>query len=98
MPWKDKRVTLSRSSRHCYEVIMLNYTFIRLMTFKPATAENELDRNTLLESFGVHAWNLIEFLSKKVRKNDQNASDYLPSFEPPERKPHRAGSRSKSLA
>jgi hypothetical protein len=27
-----------------YEVIMLNYTFMRLMTFKPATAENELDR------------------------------------------------------
>jgi hypothetical protein len=76
-----------RNEHISYEVIMLNYTFMRLMTFKPATAENELDRNAFLESFGVHAWNLIEFLSKKVRKNDRNASDYLPSFEPPDRKP-----------
>ena len=76
-----------RNEHISYEVIMLNYTFMRLMTFKPATAENELDRNAFLESFGVHAWNLVEFLSKKVRKNDRNASDYLPSFEPPDRKP-----------
>jgi hypothetical protein len=39
------------------------------------------------EAFGVHAWNLVEFLSKKVRKNDRNASDYIPSFEPPDAKP-----------
>ena len=40
-----------------------------------------------MEAFGVHAWNLVEFLSKKVRKNDRNASDYIPSFEPPDGKP-----------
>jgi hypothetical protein len=28
-----------------YEVIMLNYTFMRLMTFKASTAEDELERN-----------------------------------------------------
>ena len=81
-----------------YEVIMLNYTFMRLMTFKPATAENELDRNAFLESFGVHAWNLMEFLSKKVRKNDRNVSDYLPSFEPPDRKPIERASRKRKKA
>ena len=80
--------TLNYLNHHIsYEVIMLNYTFMRLMTFKPSTAEEELDRNAFLEAFGVHAWNLVEFLSKKVRKNDRNASDYLPSFEPPDRKP-----------
>jgi hypothetical protein len=70
-----------------YEVIMLNYTFMRLMTFKASTADDELERNAFLEAFGVHAWNLVEFLSKKVRKNDRNASDYIPSFEPPDGKP-----------
>ena len=54
-----------RNEHISYEVIMLNYTFMRLMTFKPATAENELDRNAFLESFGVHAWNLVEFRVKE---------------------------------
>jgi hypothetical protein len=57
-----------------YEVIMLNYTFMRVMTFKASTAEDELERNAFLEAFGVPAWKLVEFLSKKVRKNDRNAS------------------------
>ena len=69
-----------------YEVIMLNYTFMRVMTFKASTAEDELERNAFLEAFGVRAWNLAEFLSKKVRKNDRNASDYIPSFETPDGK------------
>ena len=38
-----------------YEVIMLNYTFMRLMTIRSATSEEELDRNAFLESFGIHA-------------------------------------------
>jgi len=50
-----------------YQVIMLNYTFMRITTFKPSTQEEELDWNALLESFGVHARNLIDFFSKKVR-------------------------------
>lgn len=33
-----------------YEVIMLNYTFMRLMTFKASTAEDELERNAFLGS------------------------------------------------
>ena len=37
-----------RNEHISYEVITLNYTFMRLMTFKPATAENELDR--------MHSW------------------------------------------
>ena len=59
---------------------------MRVMTFKASTAEDELERNAFLEAFGVRAWNLAEFLSKKVRKNDRNASDYIPSFEPPDGK------------
>jgi hypothetical protein len=31
-----------------YEVIMLNYTLMRLMTFKASTAKDELDRNAFL--------------------------------------------------
>ena len=84
----DQHEKLSYLNEHIsYEVIMLNYTFMRVMTFKASTAEDELERNAFLESFGVHAWNLAEFLSKKVRKNDRNASDYIPSFEPPDGKP-----------
>jgi hypothetical protein len=36
-----------------YEVIMLNYTFMRVMTFKASTAEDELERNAFLEAFGA---------------------------------------------
>jgi hypothetical protein len=49
-----------------YEVIMLNYTFMRLMTFQPSTPENELERNAFLESFGVHAWNLVDVPVKEA--------------------------------
>ena len=66
-----------------YEVIMLNYTFMRLMTFRSATSEEELDRNAFLESFGIHARNLVEFFTKKMREDDRTASDYMPAFEAP---------------
>jgi len=88
VPVIEQHEKLSYLNEHIsYEVIMLNYTFMRVMTFKASTAEDELERNAFLEAFGVHAWNLVEFLSKKVRKNDRNASDYIPSFEPPDGKP-----------
>jgi hypothetical protein len=66
-----------------YEVIMLNYTFMRLMTFRSATSEEELDRNAFLESFGIHARNLVDFFTKRTREDDRTASDYLPAFEAP---------------
>ena len=31
-----------------YEVVMLNYTFMRLLTSKPSTAEQQLDLNAYL--------------------------------------------------
>ena len=87
VPVIEQHEKLSYLNEHIsYEVIMLNYTFMRVMTFKASTAEDELERNAFLEAFGVRAWNLAEFLSKKVRKNDRNASDYIPSFEPPDGK------------
>jgi len=51
-----------------YEVVMLNYTFMRLLTLRPSTPEEQLDCNAFLESFGVHARNLVDFLSEKSRK------------------------------
>jgi len=41
--------------RISYELVMLNYTFMRLLTSRTSTAEEQLDRNAYLESFGVHA-------------------------------------------
>jgi hypothetical protein len=64
-----------------YELAMLNYTLMRLLTSRPSTAQEQLDFNAYLESFGVHARNLVEFLSKKSHDNDRNASDYSPDFE-----------------
>ena len=66
-----------------YEVVMLNYTFMRLLTSRPSTPEQQLDFNTYLESFGVHARNLVAFLSDKSSADDRNALDYLPDFEAP---------------
>jgi hypothetical protein len=66
-----------------YEVVMLNYTFMRLLTSKPSTPEQQLDCNAYLESFGVHAHNLVAFLSEKSSPDDQNASDYVSDFEAP---------------
>jgi hypothetical protein len=67
-----------------YEVVMLNYTFMRLMTLQPSTPEEHLDRNAFLESFGVHAKNLVDFLSEGCRINCRNASDYVTHFEAPD--------------
>jgi hypothetical protein len=70
--------------RISYELVMLNYTFMRLLTSRPSTAEEQLDRNAYLESFGVHARNLVAFLSEKSPGDDRNASDYVPDFEAPD--------------
>ena len=67
-----------------YEVVMLNYTFMRLLTLQPSTPEEQLDRNAFLELFGVHARNLVDFLSEKSREDGRNASDYVPDFEAPD--------------
>ena len=64
-----------------YEVVMLNYTFMRLLTLRPSTPEEQLDGNAFLESFGVHARNLVDFFSEKSREDGRNASDYVPDFE-----------------
>ena len=70
--------------RISYELVMLSYTFMRLLTSRPSTAEEQLDRNAYLESFGVHARNLVAFLSEKSPGDDRNASDYVPDFEAPD--------------
>jgi hypothetical protein len=67
-----------------YEIVMLNYTFMRLMTARPSTQEEQLDINAYLESFGLHALNLIEFLCDTSRTDDHAASNYVPNFEPPD--------------
>ena len=67
-----------------YEVVMLNYTFMRLLTLRPSTPEEQLDCNAFLELFGVHARNLVDFLSEKSREDGRNASDYVPDFEAPD--------------
>jgi hypothetical protein len=72
------------TERVSYEVVMLNYTFMRLLTSRPSTPEEQLDFNTYLESFGVHARNLVAFLSEKSPGEYRNASDYVPDFEAPD--------------
>ena len=45
-PAVTEHETLNYLNHHIsYEVIMLNYAFMCLMTFKPSTAEEELDRD-----------------------------------------------------
>jgi hypothetical protein len=66
-----------------YELVMLNYTFMRLLTSRPSTAEEQLDRNAYLESFGVHARNLVAFLSGNAAGDTRSACDYVPNFEAP---------------
>ncbi len=67
-----------------YELAMLNYTFMRLVTARPSTLEEQLDRNAFMEAFAVHARNLIQFLSAKTESDDRNATDYVPDFEAPD--------------
>jgi hypothetical protein len=84
VPVIEQHEKLSYLNEHIsFEVIMLNYTFMRLVTLRPATSEEELDRNAFLESFGIHARNLIDFFTKRMREDDRTASDYLPDFEAP---------------
>ena len=70
--------------RISYELVMLSYTFMRLLTSRPSTAEEQLDRNAYLESFGVHAWNLVAFLSGNAAGDARSACDYVPDFEAPD--------------
>ena len=44
----------------------------------------QLDCNAFLESFGVHARNLVDFFSEKPREEGRNASDYVSDFEAPD--------------
>ncbi len=66
-----------------YELVMLNYTFMRLMTSASSTPEEQLDFNAFLESFAVHARNLVEFLSNEAQQGGRRAWDYIPTFEAP---------------
>ncbi|MGB3022955.1 MAG: hypothetical protein WBB50_12620 [Methyloceanibacter sp.] len=67
-----------------YEVVMLNYTFMRVLTSRPSTPEGQLDFNVHLESFGVHAHNLVEFFSRKPGDDARSAFDYIPDFVGPD--------------
>jgi hypothetical protein len=67
-----------------YELAMLNYTFMRVVTARPSTSEEQLDRNAFLEAFAVHARNLVGFLSPKSQAGDRNATDYVTDFEAPD--------------
>ena len=69
--------------RISYELVMLNYTFMRLLTSRPSIPEGQLDFNAYLESFGVHARNLVAFLSEKSPGGGRNASDYVSGFDAP---------------
>jgi hypothetical protein len=62
MRWRANRKKSYLEER--YEVVMHNYTFMRLLTLQPSTPEEQVDCNAFLESFGVHARNLVEFLSR----------------------------------
>ena len=64
-----------------YEVVMLNYTFMRVLTCGPRHRKSNSTSMLSWSRFGVHARNLVDFLSKKSRKDDRNASDYVPNFE-----------------
>ena len=66
-----------------YDVLVLNYAFRRLLT-SPPSRQNELDFNANLESFGVHARNLVAFLSEQSPGDNRNATDYVPDFEAPD--------------
>jgi hypothetical protein len=63
-----------------YELAMLNYTFMRIMTVRPSNSVEHLDRDAFLESFAIHARNLV-FLSAKTQVDDRNATDYVTDFE-----------------
>ena len=69
--------------RISYELVMLNYTFMRLLTSSATTVNEQLELNAHLESFGVHARNLVAFLSGKSAGEVRSAADYVADFEVP---------------
>jgi hypothetical protein len=69
-----------------FDLMMLNYTFMRIVTSHPSTPEEQLDCNAFLESFGVHARNLVDFFSGRPRENCQNARGYVSDFEVPDQR------------
>jgi hypothetical protein len=78
-------------------VVMHNYTFMRLLTLQPSTPEEQVDCNAFLESFGVHARNLVEFLSNEAGGDELGALN-VPDFQAPDQAPSRrfSGSRGRS--
>jgi hypothetical protein len=67
-----------------YELAMLNYTFMRLVTARPSAAAGQLDCNAFLESFAIHARNLVNFLSPDSQADEPRATDYVSDFEIPD--------------
>jgi hypothetical protein len=67
-----------------YELAMLSYAFMRVVTAQSSTPEEQLDNNAFVESFAVHARNLVWFLSTKSKKGDHKAIDYITNFEAPD--------------
>ena len=70
-----------------YDLLMLNYTFMRVLTSPPSRPEERLDFHAYLELFGVHARNLVAFLSEKSPGDNRNASDYVPDYQAPDEVP-----------
>lgn len=67
-----------------FDTVMLNYTFMRLLILRPSTSEEQLDFNAYLDSFALHARNLLRFLSENSTGGGRNASDYVPDFHAPD--------------
>jgi hypothetical protein len=67
-----------------FDTVMLNYTFMRLLTLRPSTSEEQLDHNAYLDSFALHARNLVRFLCENSTGGNRNASDYIPDFHAPD--------------
>jgi len=80
----DETEKIASLERVRYELAMLNYTFMRIVTAQSSTPEEQLDRNAFLESFAVHARNLVRFLCAKAEASVRNASDYVADFEAPD--------------
>jgi hypothetical protein len=95
MRWRASRKKSYLEER--YEVVMHNYTFMRLLTLQPSTPEEQVDCNAFLESFGVHARNLVESLSNEAG-GDEFGTLNVPDFQAPDQAPSRrfSGSRGRS--
>jgi hypothetical protein len=66
-----------------FDMVMLNYAFMRLLTLRRSTSEEELDLHAYLDSFALHVRNLVRFLCGKSTGSDRNAADFIPDFQPP---------------